>query len=103
MQFYKIKRISTLIGSLLLHFMIGSGNTFANLNTYITSYLRENGSKDANYGQSVWYTAVGVTTFTLLTIFSGFIVKKIGTRITCLFGTLILWFVNYILIIITTN
>jgi MFS family permease len=91
------------MGSLLLHFMIGSGNTFANLNTYITSYLRENGSKDANYGQSVWYTAVGVTTFTLLTIFSGFIVKKIGTRITCLFGTLILWFVNYILIIITTN
>lgn len=93
MQLYQVKKISTLIGSSLLHFMIGSGNTFGNLNTYMTSYLRKNGSKDANYGQSVWFISVGVTTFTILTILSGYVAKKIGTKLTCFIGTIILWLV----------
>ncbi|XP_054166488.1 uncharacterized protein LOC128963960 [Oppia nitens] len=83
------KQVSTLTGSCLLHLMIGSGGTFANLNTYMTSYLRQNSSRDANYGQSVWFTAVSVTTFTTITIISGCIGNKLGTRVTCFIATLI--------------
>ncbi|CAG2109047.1 unnamed protein product [Medioppia subpectinata] len=83
------RQVLTLLGSCLLHLMVGSWNTFGNLNTYLTSYLRQNGSKEANYGQSVWYTPVAVTAFTSFTIISGLIVNRIGTRITCLLASLI--------------
>jgi len=85
----RVKQLSTLVGSCVLHLMVGSGNTLANLNTYMTSYLRQKASRDANFGESVWYTPVGVTAFTLFTIISGFIVNKMGTRVTCLLAAVV--------------
>lgn len=101
MDVLRAKKWSTLVGSCLLHFVLGSGNTMANLNTYIISYLRHNGAKEVNFGSCVWFNAVGVTTFTIATIVSGFLAMKIGTRLTCLLGTLAIWSVETIYLILT--
>lgn len=85
----KYKTFSTLFGGILYHFVVGNGNTFSNMNTYITSYLRKNSSPDLTYAHSVWFNAVGVTGFSLATFIAGYLTNKIGTRLTCLIGSII--------------
>ena len=57
--------VMSLLGGFLLQFTMGSFYSFGNMMTYLTSYMRINGSPDLTYAdfivvQSVWGMTQGV-------------------------------------------
>jgi len=72
--------ILALIGGFLIQLTLGSFYSFGNMMTYLTSYMRQNGSPDLTYAdfiivQSVWGMTQGV-----IMPLSGFIIRCTGPR-----------------------
>ncbi|KAI7688545.1 hypothetical protein SSS_01632 [Sarcoptes scabiei] len=85
------KFYSTVFGATLLHMIIGACQ-MGNIITYITSYMRFYVSKDNNYGRNVWISSVIVLAFTIFTIISGYMTRKVSFRSVIFLGVvLIVW------------
>ena len=67
--------ILALLGGFLIQLSLGSFYSFGNMMTYLTSYMRQNGSPDLTYAdfiivQSVWGMTQGI-----IMPLSGFIIR----------------------------
>jgi len=72
--------VLALIGGFLIQLSLGSFYSFGNMMTYLTSYMRKNGSPDLTYAdfiivQSVWGMTQGI-----IMPLSGFIIRLTGSR-----------------------
>jgi len=75
----RVKAVSTLIGAILLHAVIGA-NQLGNIITYMTSYLRLYVSKEITYSKDMWFTSMTVLAFTMFTILGGYMTRKIPLK-----------------------
>jgi len=78
--------ILALLGGFLIQLSLGSFYSFGNMMTYLTSYMRQNGSPDLTYAdfiivQSVWGMTQGI-----IMPLSGFIIRFTGPRPAMFFG-----------------
>lgn len=91
----KLKGISTLIGAILLHAVIGA-NQLGNIVTYMTAYLRLYVSKEITYSKDMWFTSVIVLAFTLFTIIGGYMTRKIPMKGVLFLGVITISIGNYL-------
>ena len=73
--------LAAVLGGFLLQFTMGSFYSFGNMSTYMTSYMRQNGSPNITYTdfvvvQSAWGMTQGV-----VMPLSGFLIKAIGQKV----------------------
>ncbi|OTF79062.1 hypothetical protein BLA29_010045 [Euroglyphus maynei] len=85
----QMKFYSTVIGAVILHMLIGAVQ-LGNIITYITSYMRFYVSKDNNYGRNTWVSSVIVLAFTIFTIISGYMTRKVSFRAVIFLGALLI-------------
>jgi hypothetical protein len=81
--------VLSLIGGFMLQFTMGSFYSFGNMMTYMTSYMRMNGSPNVTYEdfvvvQSTW----GMTQGTVMPM-SGFIIYFMGEKLAMTSGAII--------------
>lgn len=81
--------IMAVLGGFLLQFTMGAFYSFGNMMTYMTSYMRQNGSPNITYEdfvvvQSTW----GMTQGTIMPL-SGFLIRLVGERIAMTAGAVI--------------
>lgn len=88
-QIRRIKFYSTVLGAIILHMVIGAVQ-MGNIITYITSYMRFYVSKDNNYGRNIWISSVNVLAFTIFTIISGYMTRKVPFRSVIFLGVLLI-------------
>ncbi|KAF7489185.1 hypothetical protein SSS_01632 [Sarcoptes scabiei] len=89
------KFYSTVFGATLLHMIIGACQ-MGNIITYITSYMRFYVSKDNNYGRNVWISSVIVLAFTIFTIISGYMTRKVSFRSVIFLGVVLIVVGNFL-------
>lgn len=85
----RLKFYSTVAGAIILHVVIGA-TMLGNIVTYITSYIRFYVSKENNYGRNIWITSVSVLAFTLFTIVSGYMTRKVPFRAVIFLGVIMI-------------
>ena len=85
----QMKFYSTVTGAVILHMLIGAVQ-MGNIITYITSYMRFYVSKDNNYGRNTWISSVIVLAFTIFTIISGYMTRKVSFRSVIFLGALLI-------------
>ena len=85
----RLKFYSTVTGAILLHIIIGA-TLLGNIVTYITSYIRFYVSKENNYGRNIWIQSVSVLAFTIFTIISGYMTRKVPFRGVIFLGVVII-------------
>lgn len=73
-------------GGFLIHLTLGTFYTFGNMNTYITSYLRNKIDPNMDYSQSIWINAAAMLGQGSLMMVGGILEQRIGARWTCLLG-----------------
>ena len=107
----KIKGKLSFIGAILIHLLIGNLFTFSNLLPYYRSYLyyKNNETEVVTLKELYFVAPIGIFTSHILPIFSGFLDKKVGTRLMTIMCTLLLlgsqlifyFFIDFYLIIIS--
>jgi len=70
------KKWSTLIGSILIHFTLGSLLTFGNFSPYLTSYLRELTGSTIRYTNVIWIFSSNSISFGISSVIIGQIIAK---------------------------
>ncbi|XP_027202251.1 uncharacterized protein LOC113796224 [Dermatophagoides pteronyssinus] len=91
----QMKFYSTVTGAVILHMLIGAVQ-MGNIITYITSYMRFYVSKDNNYGRNTWISSVIVLAFTIFTIISGYMTRKVSFRAVIFLGALLITLGNFL-------
>ena len=76
-----VRGIAAVFGGFLLQFTMGAFYSFGNMSTYMTSYMRQNGSPSITYTdfvvvQSAW----GMTQGCVMPL-SGFLIRAIGQKV----------------------
>ncbi|XP_035680848.1 oxalate:formate antiporter-like isoform X2 [Branchiostoma floridae] len=75
------------LGGVLVHLTLGTIYTSANMNPYLTSYIRERSSpSDLTYKVSVWLFSLQIAGLGLSMFVGGYISRRIGPRWTPLLG-----------------
>ena len=83
--------ILVVIGGFLLNVCFSLDYSYANLNSYVTSYMRQNGhNPDMEYKDFIFLTAGKRMTQGVFTIFGGMISQRLGARLAILVGCFIL-------------
>jgi len=80
---------AAVFGGFLLQFTMGAFYSYGNMSTYMTSYMRQNGSPDLTYEdfvvvQSAW----GMTQGCVMPL-SGFLIRLIGEKMSMVLGSII--------------
>lgn len=86
------KGVSSVIGGFLIHLTLGTFYTLGNVNTYMTSYLRQYVDPNANYADSIWVNAAFMLGQGTLMMVGGLLERRFGARTTCLLGSAIFRF-----------
>jgi len=84
-----VRGIAAVFGGFLLQFTMGAFYSFGNMSTYMTSYMRQNGSPSITYTdfvvvQSAW----GMTQGCVMPL-SGFLIRAIGQKASMIAGSII--------------
>ena len=83
--------ILVVIGGFFLNVCFSLDYSYANLNTYVTSYMRQNGNNpNMEYKDFVFLTAGKRMTQGIFTTFGGMISQRLGARMAIVVGCLIL-------------
>ena len=83
--------ILVVIGGFFLNVCFSLDYSYANLNTYVTSYMRQNGhNPDMEYKDFIFLTAGKRMTQGVLSIFGGMLSQRMGARLAILVGCVIL-------------
>jgi len=83
--------ILAVIGGFLLNVCFSLDYSYANLNTYVTSYMRQNGNNpNMEYKDFIFLTAGKRMTQGVFTIFGGMISQRLGARMAIVVGCIIL-------------
>ena len=83
--------ILVVIGGFLLNVCFSLDYSYANLNTYVTSYMRQNGNNpNMEYKDFIFLTAGKRMTQGVFTIFGGMISQRLGARMAIVVGCIIL-------------
>ena len=83
--------ILAVIGGFFLNVCFSLDYSYANLNSYVTSYMRQNGNNpNLEYKDFVFLTAGKRMTQGVFTIFGGMISQRLGARMAITIGCLIL-------------
>ena len=83
--------ILVVIGGALLNVCFSLDYSYANLNTYVTSYMRQNGNNpNMEYKDFIFLTAGKRMTQGVFTIFGGMISQRLGARMAIVVGCIIL-------------
>ena len=93
LRFVKSNRsgILAVIGGFFLNVCFSLDYSYANLNSYVTSYMRQNGNNpNLEYKDFVFLTAGKRMTQGVFTIFGGMISQRLGARMAITIGCLIL-------------
>ncbi|XP_023330169.1 uncharacterized protein LOC111702648 [Eurytemora carolleeae] len=80
---------AAVFGGFLLQFTMGAFYSFGNLSTYMTSYMRQNGSPNITYTDFVIVQSAWGMTQGCVMPFSGFIIKAIGQKASMVIGSFI--------------
>ena len=72
--------VSSIIGGVIVELTLGTFYTIGNLNTYMISYLRNDGDKNLTYADSIWYNASFFFGQGSLMIVGGYLEKFNGGR-----------------------
>ncbi|KAH9501496.1 LOW QUALITY PROTEIN: uncharacterized protein LOC124496394 [Dermatophagoides farinae] len=91
----QLKFYSTVIGAVILHMLVGAVQ-MGNIITYITSYMRFYVSNDNNYGRNTWISSVIVLAFTIFTIMSGYMTRKVSFRSVIFLGAFLITLGNFL-------
>ncbi|KAF7489345.1 putative MFS-type transporter YhjX [Sarcoptes scabiei] len=83
------KGVSSVIGGFLIHLILGTFYTLGNVNTYLTSYLRNRIDPELTYASSIWINAAFLLGQGTLMMVGGILENKIGPRLTCFIGSMI--------------
>ncbi len=86
----KVDGILALIGGFCLHLTLGTLYCFGNLNTYMTSYLRENVHPGIEYSDMIWVPCLATVSQGLFMTYSGHLEEIIGIRWTIISGATIM-------------
>lgn len=78
----------TVLGGLLIHFVIGTMYNWANIVVYVTSYLRVFDSS-ITYSDTIKVYPISLLVHGCVLIGSGWVAERIGSRNCCLLGTFI--------------
>ena len=83
--------ILVVLGGFLLNVCFSLDYSYANLNSYVTSYMRQNGNNpNLEYKDFVFLTAGKRMTQGFFTIFGGMISQRLGARMAIIVGCIIL-------------
>ena len=83
--------ILVVIGGFLLNVCFSLDYSYANLNSYVTSYMRQNGNNpNMEYKDFIFLTAGKRMTQGVFTIFGGMISQRLGARMATIVGCIIL-------------
>lgn len=74
------KGVSSVIGGFLIHLILGTFYTLGNVNTYLTSYLRNRIDPELTYASSIWINAAFLLGQGTLMMVGGILENKIGPR-----------------------
>ncbi|XP_076349263.1 uncharacterized protein LOC143246436 [Tachypleus tridentatus] len=80
----------TIFGGFLIHVTLGHYLTFGNMNTYLTSYIKQRVDNSFNYGRSMWIQTSCIIGRSIPTMIGGFLLQKIGPRWTLTIGSVLL-------------
>lgn len=72
--------ISSVFGGFLIHLTLGTIYTLGNVNTYMTSYLRQHIEPNADYTSAIWINAAFMCGQGCLMAFGGFLEIKMGPK-----------------------
>ena len=107
----KIKGYLSLIAAILFHLLIGNLFSFPNFIPYYSSYLyhKNNGVETVTLSQLYFIAPIGIFVHNTLPTITGFLDKKIGTRVMTIIATIsligsqliIYFFIDYYLLIIS--
>ncbi|XP_067668073.1 oxalate:formate antiporter-like [Haliotis asinina] len=85
-----IRGVLTVIGGFLIHFTIGTGNIFGNINPYVTSYIRaRSSSTNVTYSETIWIPTAKYVTFGFLMPVLGWAEQMLPPKFSTLIGGLI--------------
>eukprot|EP01062_Namystynia_karyoxenos_P047174 TRINITY_DN3548_c5_g1_i1.p1 TRINITY_DN3548_c5_g1~~TRINITY_DN3548_c5_g1_i1.p1 ORF type:complete len:654 (+),score=216.20 TRINITY_DN3548_c5_g1_i1:129-1964(+) len=69
-----------------VHLCLGTANSWGNLSTYVTSYLRAHGAPEATYGETFWVFGSLNAAQSVMVVLGGFVQMRLGPRATCILG-----------------
>ena len=72
--------LSSVLGGFLIHLTLGTFYTLGNVNTYMTSYIRQKVDPTAQYADSIWVNAAFMLGQGSLMTFGGLMEIKLGPR-----------------------
>lgn len=80
------KSTCALFGAFLIHVTLGTVYTLSNINSYLTSYMREHGSPNATYGASMWISSSYAVGQGFSMVLGGYIEKRFSAQLACIIG-----------------
>merc|ERR1719500_631346 len=84
-----LRGFAAVFGGFLLQFTMGAFYSFANMSTYLTSYMRQHGSPDIIYDEFVVVQSTFGMTQGIVMPFSGFLITAIGQKVSMVAGSVI--------------